>query len=318
MYHEQGFGKLRAANMRFSIVTACLNRKDLIDRAIQSVLAQEYPDFEHIVIDGGSSDGTLRVLEEYPHLKVTSEPDQGMYDAWNKGLMQASGEIIGFLNSDDRYLKAAFREAAQLFADDPKAAAVSGGVVIVRTGESGTAAQIKAGPIRPETLYDAVTSGGPKINAWFFRKEVFSQIGLFDAAYKTASDRDFMIRFAASRLPFVVLDQFIYEYSSHPDSLTFEDRFKTSILDEDLQMAQAYSQSTALPRRLKAAVRWWRQRFSAEIVIHFLKIRKWDLARHYFMKAWAQMPAWPLFFFTHAFYRLARNTLLRVSGKDRM
>ena len=67
--------------MKFSIITACLNRREFIGAAIESVLAQNYPEFEHWIIDGGSSDGTLEVLNRYPHLKVLSEPDRGVYDA---------------------------------------------------------------------------------------------------------------------------------------------------------------------------------------------------------------------------------------------
>ena len=81
----------------------CLNRVNLIREAIESVLAQDYPNFEHIVIDGGSTDGTLDVLREYRHLKLISEPDNGLYDAVNKGIRLAQGELIGWLNSDDVY-----------------------------------------------------------------------------------------------------------------------------------------------------------------------------------------------------------------------
>src|SRR5271156_6128755 len=95
--------------MKISIITATLNRREFIGAAIESVLAQNYPEFEHWIIDGGSSDGTLDVLKRYPHLNVLSEPDRGVYDAWNKGIVRATGVVLGFLNSDDQYAPGTFR-----------------------------------------------------------------------------------------------------------------------------------------------------------------------------------------------------------------
>src|SRR5690349_9655830 len=90
-----------------SIVTPSLNRVDLIESTLRSVRSQSYPNVEHIVVDGGSTDGTLEVLRRYEGtygLRWMSEPDQGMYDAINKGLAMARGEILAYLNTDDLYL----------------------------------------------------------------------------------------------------------------------------------------------------------------------------------------------------------------------
>ncbi len=86
---------------RISIVTSSYNQGEFIARTIESVLAQDYPNVEHIVVDGMSTDGTANVLTRYPHLKVIREPDRGQADAINKGFRAATGEILGFLNSDD-------------------------------------------------------------------------------------------------------------------------------------------------------------------------------------------------------------------------
>src|SRR5262245_2614541 len=86
---------------RISIVTPSFNQARYIGKTIESVSAQRYPDVEHIVIDGGSRDGTLDVLAGHPHLRVISEPDRGHADAVNKGFRLATGEIWAFLNSDD-------------------------------------------------------------------------------------------------------------------------------------------------------------------------------------------------------------------------
>ena len=90
----------------FSIVTPTLNRRELLEWTLRSIRGQSYPDLEHVVVDGGSTDGTLALLAEfegtYP-LRWISEPDGGMYNAINKGLRMASGDILAYLNSDDLY-----------------------------------------------------------------------------------------------------------------------------------------------------------------------------------------------------------------------
>ena len=86
---------------RISVVTCSYNQGAFLARTLESVLGQAYPNLEHIVVDGMSSDGTPQVLERYPHLRVIREPDRGQSDAINKGFRLATGEIFCFLNSDD-------------------------------------------------------------------------------------------------------------------------------------------------------------------------------------------------------------------------
>ena len=98
---------------KISIITPSFNQGSFIETTILSVLEQGYPNFEHIIVDGGSTDDTLAMLARYPHLTVISEPDQGQAEAVNKGLRRASGEIIGWLNSDDTYYPGALAGAAE-------------------------------------------------------------------------------------------------------------------------------------------------------------------------------------------------------------
>jgi glycosyltransferase involved in cell wall biosynthesis len=87
-----------------TIVTASYNRGSLIEGAVESVLNQHYPGMlEHIIVDGNSTDDTLVRLSRYPHLRIISEPDEGVYDAWNMGVRLATGDVIGILNSDDQF-----------------------------------------------------------------------------------------------------------------------------------------------------------------------------------------------------------------------
>ena len=87
--------------LKISIVTCSYNQAEFIRQNIESVLNQNYPNFEHLIIDGGSTDGTIEILKEYPHLNWVSEPDRGQSDALNKGFRKASGDIIAWINSDD-------------------------------------------------------------------------------------------------------------------------------------------------------------------------------------------------------------------------
>src|SRR5208283_602790 len=105
--------------LKFSIVTVVLNRRTYIRRAIENVLSQNYHNFEHIVIDGGSTDGTVDVLREYPHLKWISEKDSGSVFALNKGLALMSGDVFGWLNSDESYLPDTMANAARYLEDHP-------------------------------------------------------------------------------------------------------------------------------------------------------------------------------------------------------
>ncbi|MCB0339069.1 MAG: glycosyltransferase, partial [Bdellovibrionales bacterium] len=98
---------------KFSVVTVSYNQGEFIRDTIESVLNQNYPEFEHIVIDGGSTDNTIEVLKEYSHLNWVSEPDNGQTDALNKGFSKATGDIIAWINSDDWYAPNIFHTVAK-------------------------------------------------------------------------------------------------------------------------------------------------------------------------------------------------------------
>lgn len=101
--------------MKISILTPSYNSRKCIERAIESVLDQDYNDWEHIIVDGGSTDGTIELLKKYPHLRWISEPDKGQSDAMNKAFEMSTGDLIGYLNADDYYEQSAFGHAVSCF-----------------------------------------------------------------------------------------------------------------------------------------------------------------------------------------------------------
>ena len=101
--------------MKISIITPSFNQARFIEQTILSVLRQDYPCVEHIVVDGGSTDGTIDIMRRYPHLIWSSEADNGQADALNKGLSKATGDIIGWINSDDYYADNIFAEVEGSF-----------------------------------------------------------------------------------------------------------------------------------------------------------------------------------------------------------
>lgn len=116
--------------MKISVITPSYNSGDTIEKAIKSVLAQDYTNYEHIIVDGGSSDNTLDILKEYDHLKWVSEPDNGQVDALNKGFSMSTGDVIVYLNADDFFLEKAFSKVIPYLQSGEKLVV---GKVLVRT-----------------------------------------------------------------------------------------------------------------------------------------------------------------------------------------
>jgi glycosyltransferase involved in cell wall biosynthesis len=266
--------------MKISIITASFNRKEFIGAAIESVLAQNYSDFEHWIIDGGSSDGTLEFLQKYPHLKVHSEPDHGVYDAWNKGIERATGDFISILNTDDVYAPGAFHSCAKIVAASPSVPVVSGGCQIYRTTRRGEEIEMHRyqDPRRYRLSLRNATVGLPIINSRFFRRSLFDQLGRFDLAYAVASDRDFLIRASLAGVRDVCTSTIFYRYLWHAGSLTMNAGNRSMLrgLQDGLEMIRRTRVSGCLEASDGKTLREWERQLRATMVLLHAVMRDAD------------------------------------------
>jgi glycosyltransferase involved in cell wall biosynthesis len=208
--------------MRFTVITPCLNREKFIAEAVESVVAQHYDDVEHWIIDGGSTDKTLDIVRSYSHLRVVSERDRGVYDAFNKGLDRASGGAVIFLNSDDLLTPGTLALAQQIFQNAVGTQIISGGCEIFRRTDTGKEIQMHCydDAKQNQLNFRNVTLGYPNINARIFRRSVFDKLGRFNLAYPMASDRDLLMRAALANIPDAPVANILYRYRWHEGSLT--------------------------------------------------------------------------------------------------
>lgn len=187
-------GAVESVRPTVSIVTPSYNQGPYIEETIRSVLGQESPGLEYIVVDGGSTDDTLEILRKYEaHLRWLSEKDRGQADAINKGFRAARGEILGWLNSDDTYLPGAIRKVVEYFRTHPDVDMVYGeGYHVDEGGE--VIERYSTEPFDRRRLAEVCFICQP---AAFFRARVFREVGPLDASLSYALDYDYWMRIAA-------------------------------------------------------------------------------------------------------------------------
>jgi glycosyltransferase involved in cell wall biosynthesis len=173
-----------------TVVTAVFNGQPFVAGCLESVLRQNYPNIEHIVFDGGSSDGTLDVLREYDDRIALwrSEPDRGIYDAWNKALLEAHGEWICFLGADDQFLPDAISRYMALAAENPHAEYLSSKVNVIHStgyvrllGEPWTWKNFSKGMCTPHV-------------GSMHRRSLFNRLGIYNTTYRIVADYELLLR----------------------------------------------------------------------------------------------------------------------------
>lgn len=183
--------------MKISIITASYNSVSTLANAMESVLHQTYTDWEYIIVDGGSTDGTVDLIKKYEprfggKLKWTSEPDHGIYDAMNKGISRATGDVVGILNSDDYYTSEDVLSVIASALSDNRLDAVYGDIHFIHDGKPNKVVRYYSSRhFRPFWLRFGFMPAHP---SFYVRRSVYEKAGLYNTDYKIGSDFEMMVR----------------------------------------------------------------------------------------------------------------------------
>ena len=225
--------------MKISIVTPVYNTEKTIERTILSVINQQLDSqLEYIVIDGGSKDKTLEILQRYSQQIdiIISEKDRGVYDAMNKGISLASGDIIGIINADDWYNDGALRSVEQSFTKYPETS-------IVHSPVKNYLADKYLSTFTPGKLDNIVFKLPVAHPSCFVKKEVYERIGLFDLSYSMAADYDFIFRAYNSGEKFHCVDTPLASFSL--DGMTGKLTNKLKLIQESWRVASKFVRETS-------------------------------------------------------------------------
>ncbi len=181
--------------MKVSIITATYNNENTVEDTVLSVSSQTYKNIEHIIIDGNSSDNTIQIIKKHQDkiAKIISEPDKGIYDALNKGIKYASGDIICFLHADDIYADDTIIEKAVNLFSEKHTDSIYGDLQYVAKEDTGKIIRYwKSG----EFTFSKLKKGWmPPHPTFLVRKEIYENCGVFDTNFKIAADYDLILRF---------------------------------------------------------------------------------------------------------------------------
>lgn len=241
--------------LRFSIITPTFNRRSMLVEALDSASRQDWPEVEHIVVDGGSTDGTLELVASRPELRLIGGPDKGVYDALNKGVAAATGDIVCFLNSDDIFEPGALEAAAEGFCEDQTCDSVCGGARLVAAGE--TIEVYDRDEDKRLTSARTALLGASIVNARFFRKAALDRVGPFSLDYPIVSDRDFLTRAITHNLRTKPISTLVYTYRRHQASLSFsgEAAQRPVIWRELLRLARQWARADEAPSETRNIAR---------------------------------------------------------------
>lgn len=270
-----------AADPLVTIITPTLDQGRFIGNAIRSVANQTYRSIEHIVVDGGSADGTLDILRgfESPRFRWSSGPDAGMYDAINRGLVLATGEVLGYLNSDDAYLPWSVECAVAYLEAHPEIDLVYGDGVRIEE-PAGTQHLRLFPPFEPSSLAHLGSLMQPSV---FWRRRLYEDIGGFDAGMRYVADLDYWLRSAgAGRIAHV--DEVLSVERVHADAMSAAQ--SVSMADEERRMRRAHGadpETEAGRARLARARRrdkiWTRRLWLGFLVAHLRRRPRGPWAR---------------------------------------
>lgn len=224
-----------------SIVTPCFNSIHTIRETLESVAAQIYPRLEHVVMDGGSTDGTLELLKSYPWIRLFSGSDEGHFDAMNKGVRLSSGDIVAVLNADDCYVPNAIQTVGKAFATHPQWEALFGDCRFV----DGQGTEIYR---REEACfdYDVLRFGLMYIPhpTLFLRRTTFDALGGFrHKLFRNTCDYDLVCRLGHARRKVGHVRRILVNYRIHPYGQTADLRIRENQRQEDARIQAEHGKS---------------------------------------------------------------------------
>ena len=225
--------------MKVSIITSCYNRVNTIQGAIESVLAQDYPDIEYIIVDGLSNDGSMDVINQYKGkvAKIVSERDHGMYEAINKGIRLATGDIIGLVHSDD------FLYDSHVISDIVKEFENTNADFVYGDGVFVNATDINK-PVRnwisgPYYRWKVACGWLPLHPTCYIRRDVMMREGLYDESFKIAADTDLLVRYLyKARLKVVYLKRKIIRMRM--GGLSTDSEKRRQMWNEDIRLYKVH------------------------------------------------------------------------------
>jgi len=206
--------------VKISVVTITYNSRKFLEETIASVLGQGCNDLEFLLVDGGSTDGTIEIIKRYAAenacIRWISEPDRGIADAMNKGIRLATGDVVAHLHADDAYLEGTLSAVASAFAANPRSRWLTGRIRCVNSaGERLYDTELKPSYELSSILHGNIISHP----ATFIRRSVFDEIGMFNPEYRYSMDYDLWLRIAAIEPP-LPMDRVLTSFRVHPDSLS--------------------------------------------------------------------------------------------------
>ena len=272
---------------RISVIIPVRNSVATIGKALESVLSQQYPDLELIVLDALSDDGTVEVIKRYePHIAhFRSGKDDGANDSYNEGIKKATGRIVAFLNADDWYEPGILKKIGGAYAADPTLDVVTCEAQVWKDGGHGKLQAMKHFAGKSMQL---TPLGTPMPNARFWNKSVFERFGYFTVRNHLgqrmiASDLEFMMRICQHSLRNYTIAETGYHYLMHAGSLTFggDKKRDRQMYLERAEIADAYMAAPALKAYRARFKRWHRRGTSRNFY--------WQLAEKNYKEAWGQL-----------------------------
>jgi glycosyltransferase involved in cell wall biosynthesis len=232
---------------KISIITPTLNQGQFIERTIESVLNQDYPNLEYIVVDGGSRDGTIDILKKYEKWLVwISEKDQGQADAINKGIRMSTGDIMAYLNSDDVYENGALKRVGEYCAAHPSAMWMTGKCRIIDEQDRETRGMITRykNLLLKHFSYQVLLVTNPVSQpATFWRREIVNEMGLFDINEHLVMDYEYWLRIGR-KYRLEILDEYLARFRVYSASKT--SRLFLTTFRREMEIARRYSGSAVL------------------------------------------------------------------------